>query len=171
MKFSGREKAFLVGGACILAVLLVFHLVVYPALKRTRDLERLIPQKERDLKEIRLLKKEFESLKQARTAMAQKIPVNERTLSPLSRLDNWIERSGLRQNIRFIKPSPAAGGGGEAMTVELSMEKIDLPHLTRFLYFIQSSPGGFHIARIAIKPRYTTPRYLDVTLQMIFYRG
>ena len=171
MKVTGREKTFLFGGACILGALLVYHLVLYPAIKRTRDLERLIPQKERDLKELRLLKKEFEFLKQARTVMAQKIPVNERTLSPLSMLDNWIERSGLRQNIRFIKPSPATGAGGEAMTVDVSMEKIDLPHLTRFIYFVQSSPGGFHIARMAIKPRYTTPRYLDVTLQMVFYRG
>jgi len=171
VKITGREKTFLVGGACILGVLLVFHILVYPALKRTRDLERLILQKERDLKELRLLKKEFESLKQAKVVMAQKIPENERTLSPLSRLDNWIELSGLRQNIRSIKPSSATGAGGEAMTVEVSMEKMDLPHLTRFLYFVQFSPGGFHIARMAIKPRYTTPRYLDVTLQMVFYRG
>jgi hypothetical protein len=171
VKITGREKTFLVGGACILGVLLVFHLLVYPALKRTRDLERLILQKERDLKELRLLKKEFESLKQARAVMAQKIPVNERTLSPLSRLDNWIERSGLRQNIRSIKPSSATGAGGEAMTVEVSMEKTDLPHLTRFLYFVQSSPGGLQIARMAIKPRYTTPRQLDVNLQMVFYQG
>ncbi len=171
MKITGREKGFLVGGACVLGGLLVFHLVLYPAFKRTQDLERLIPQKERELKEVRLLKKEFESLKQARAVMAQKIPVNERTLPPLSRLDNWVERSGLRQNIRSIKPSSATGAGGEAMTVEVSMEKMDLPHLTRFLYFVQFSPGGFHIARMAIKPRYTTPRYLDVTLQMVFYRG
>lgn len=171
MKVTGREKAFLFGGACILGALLVYLLVLSPAIKRAQDLERLIPQKERDLKELRLLKKEFEFLKQARAVMAQKIPANERTLSPLSLLDNWIERSGLRQNIRFIKPSPATGAGGEAMTVDVSMEKIDLPHLTRFLYFVQSSPGGFHIARMAIKPRYTTPRYLDVTLQMVFYRG
>jgi hypothetical protein len=172
VKITKREKTFLFGGACLLGALLVYLLVLSPAIKRTQDLERLIPQKERDLKELRLLKKEFEFLKQARAAMAQKIPVNERNLSPLSILDSWIERSGLRQNIRFIKPSPAVTGtGGEAMTVDLSIEKIDLPHLTRFLYFIQSSPGGFHIARMAVKPRYTTPRYLDVTLQMVFYRG
>lgn len=171
MKIKGREKGFLVGGACVLGGLLVFHLVLYPAFKRTQDLERLIPQKERELKEVRLLKKEFESLKQARAVMAQKIPVNERTLSPLSRLDNWVERSGMRQNIRFIKPAPVAKGGGETMTIEVSMEKTDLPHLTRFLYFVQSSPGGLQIARMAIKPRYTTPRQLDVNLQMVFYHG
>ena len=171
MKITGREKGFLVGGACVLAGLLVFHLVLYPAFKRTQDLERLIPQKERELKEVRLLKKEFESLKQARAAMAQKIPANERALSPLSRLDNWIERSGLRQSIRFIKPAPVAKVGGETMTIEVSMEKTDLPRLTRFLYFVQSSPGGLQIARMAIKPRYTTPRQLDVNLQMVFYQG
>jgi hypothetical protein len=57
------------------------------------------------------------------------------------------------------------------MTVEVSMEKADLAQLTRFLYEVQSSPGGFRIARLAIKPRYTTPRYLDVNLQMVFYQG
>jgi hypothetical protein len=171
VKFTGRERGFLVGGACVLGGLLLFHLVLYPAFKRTQDLERLIPQKERELKEVRQLKKEFEALKQARAAMAQKIPANERLLSPLSRLDTWVERSGIRQNIRSIKPTPAAKGGGEIMTIEVSMEKTDLPHLTRFLYFVQSSSGGLQIARMAIKPRYTTPRQLDVNLQMVFYQG
>ncbi len=171
MKFTGRERGFLVGGACILGAFLIFYLVLYPAFKRTQELERLIPQKVRELKEVRQLKKEFEALKQARAAMAQKIPANERLLSPLSRLDNWIERSGIRQNIRSIKPVPAAKGGSETMTIEVSMEKTDLPHLTRFLYFVQSSSGGLQIARMAIKPRYTTPRQLDVNLQMVFYQG
>ncbi len=57
------------------------------------------------------------------------------------------------------------------MTVEVLMEKVDLAQVTRFLYVAQSSPGGFRIARLAIKPRYTSPRYLDVNLQMVFYQG
>ena len=80
-----------------------------------------------------------------------------------------IERSGLRQNIRAIKPSPSAGG--EGMIVEVQVEKAELPQLTRFLYEVQSSPGGSGIGRLTIKPRYTTPKYLDVSLQMMFYQG
>ncbi len=171
MKFTGRERGFLVGGAFVLGAFLIFYLVLSPAYQRTRDLDRLIPQKERVLKEVRQLKKEFEALKQARAAMAQKIPANERLLSPLSRLDNWIERSGIRQNILSIKPLPAAKGRSESMTIEVSMEKTDLPHLTRFLYFVQSSSGGLQIARVTIKPRYTTPRQMDVNMQMVFYQG
>jgi len=103
--------------------------------------------------------------------MVQKIPAGERALAPLSKLDGLIERAGLRQSIRSIKPSPTTGTGAEAMIVEVLMEKANLPQLTRFLYEVQSSPGGFRIARLAIKPRYTTPRYLDVSLQMVFYQG
>jgi len=162
---------FLGGGTCLLGGLLIFHLAIYPALKRAEDLERLIPQKERDLKELRLLKKEFDYLKRARAVLSQKVAVDEKTLSPLSRLDGWVERSGLRPNVRAIKPSPSPGFGGEAMTIEISLEKTDLPHLTRFLYLVQSSPGGFRINRMSLKPRYTTPRYLDINLQMVFYQG
>ncbi len=57
------------------------------------------------------------------------------------------------------------------MTVDVLMEKAELPQLTRFLYEIQSSPGGSRVARINLKPRYTTPKYLDVSLQMVFYQG
>jgi hypothetical protein len=171
MKITGRERIFVVGGACVLGALLVFQMALYPSIKRTGDLERLIPRKERDLREIRLLRKEFDALKEMRASMVQKIPARERALSPLSKLDGLIERSSLRQNIRSIKPSAVAGAGGEAMTVEVLMEKVDLAQVTRFLYVAQSSPGGFRIARLAIKPRYTTPRYLDVNLQMVFYQG
>jgi len=171
LRITGRERIFLISGACVLGALLAFQLAIYPAFKRTRDLDRLIAQKERELRELRLLKKELDSLREMSALMVQKIPQRERAMAPLSRLDGLIERSGLRPNIRSIKPSPSMGMRGEAMTVEVLMEKADLPHLTRFLYEVQSSPGGFRIARLAIKPRYTTPRYLDVTLQMVFYHG
>jgi type II secretory pathway component PulM len=171
MRITGREKIFLLGGACFLGALLVFQFAIYPAYKRGRELDRLIPQKERDLRELRLLRKEFDSLQEIRAARVQKIPANERALAPLSKLDALIERSGLRQSIRSIKPSPSSGTGAETMTVEVLMEKADLPRLIRFLYQVQSSPGGFRIARMGIKPRYTTPRYLDVSLEMVFYQG
>ena len=171
MKISGREKTFVIGGACALGALLVFQLALYPLIKRTGELERLIPRKERELREVRLLRKEFEDLKQVRAAMVQKIPASERSLSPLSKLDGLIERSNLRQNVRSIKPSTSTGVGGEVTTVEVSMEKVDLAQVTRFLYVAQSSHGGFRFARMAIKPRYTTPRYLEVNLQMVFYQG
>ena len=169
MRVTGREKIFLWGGAGFLAVLLIFQLSVYPAMKRARDLTRLIPQKEQDLKELRQLRKELDSLREAKTVILQKIPIQERALPSLSRLDGWIERAGLRQNIRSIKPSAATGR--EGMAVEVQIEKSELPQLTRFLYEVQSSPGGSRIARLTVKPRYTVPRYLDVSLQMVFYQN
>ena len=168
MRITGREKIFLwVGGGCV-AILLFSLLILVPAYKRGQELERLIPQKERDLRDLRALRREFETLKETRLAMTAKIPAAERALPPLSKLDGWIERSGLRTKIRSIKPSSS---GPEGMTVEVMMEKTELPQLTRFLYEMQSSPGGFQISRMTIKPRYTTPRYLDVSLQVFFYRS
>lgn len=169
MRISEREKVFLWGGVAFLAALLVFLLVADPALKRAKELKRLIPQKEQELKQLRLLRKELESLKKARAAILQKVPAGERALPPLSRLDGWIERSGLRPSVKSIKPSSSPGGRG--MVIDVVMEKAELPPLTRFLYEAQSSPGGFRVARIHLKPRYTTPRYLDVSLQLIFYQG
>jgi len=169
MRISGREKLFLWGGAALLAVLLVFLLAVDPALKRAGELKRLIPQKEQELKQLRLLLKELELLKEAKAGLLQKIPAGERAMPPLSRLDGWIERSGLRPSVKSIKPSPSPGA--EGMVVDVIMEKAELPYLTRFLYEAQSSPGGFRVARINLKPRYTTPKYLDVSLQMIFHQG
>ncbi len=117
------------------------------------------------------MRKELDSLRSMRANLVQKIPVSERSLPPLSKLDRIIEKSSLKQNIRSIKPSPAAGESSEGLVVEVMMEKVELPQLVRFFYEVQSSPGGFYIARIAMKPRYTTPRYLDLILQMIFYQG
>jgi type II secretory pathway component PulM len=169
MRISGREKVFLWGGAAFLAALLVFLFAGDPALKRAGELKRLIPQKERELRQLRLLSQELESLKQAKAAFLQKIPAEERARPPLSRLDGWIERSGLRPNVKSIKPSSSPVG--EGMVVDVALEKAELPPLTRFLYEAQSSPGGFRVARISVKPRYTTPKYLDVSLQLIFYQG
>jgi hypothetical protein len=125
MRISGREKLFLWGGAVSLAALLVFLLAVDPALKRAGELKRLIPQKEQELKQLRLLQKELESLRETKAALLQKIPAGERTLPPLSRLDGWIERSGLRPSVKSIKPSPSPGGDG--MAVDVLMEPHPFP--------------------------------------------
>lgn len=170
MRATGREKTFLGAGVCLLAVVVAVQFLFLPALKRARELERLVPQKERELKEMRLLRGAWESLKERRAAVAQKIPAGEQALSPLARLDGLIERNGLRQNVRSIKPTPAAAGGPQMTIVEIALEKTDLQHLTRFLYELQSL-AGLQVARLAVKPRYTTPRYLDVNLQLNFYQG
>lgn len=171
MKVSGREKVFLLGGAVLAGAVLLYVFVLDPALKRSRDLDRLIPQKERELQELRHLRQELDGLRVAQAAMAQRIPPGQRAVAPLSRLDGWIEAAGLRPNIRSIKPSPFSGSGNEGMMVELAIEKADLARLIHFLYEIQVGGSGVRIARMAIKPRYTTPRFLDISMQMIFYSG
>lgn len=171
MRIKEREKKFIVVGIFCLGIILVFQLVIYPAWQRAGDLERLIRQKEKELSELRALRKELISLRQIRADLSLRLPPEERNLPPLSRLNSWVERAELKQNVRTIKPSPAVGGGGEEMIVELVLEKTDLPHLTRFLYLIQSSPGAFNISRISIKPRYTTPRFIDASLQIVFYQN
>ncbi len=152
-----------------MAAVLIVELGIIPAAKRSKDLQRLTAQKERELQEVRQLRSELDALREAKARIIQNVPPEERTMPPLSRLDGWISRSGLRQNVRSIKPSPSVGKDG--MVIELQLEKAEFPHLTRFLYEAQSSPGGSRIERLNIKPRYTTPKYLDVSLQMIFYQG
>jgi len=171
MRISDREKIFLWAGGMLLAAIFLVLGVINPYLQRNRELDRLIAQKGKELKEVRLLRGEFETLKARRALILQKVQPGEKGLSPLAKLDLLIDQANLRSHIKAIKPSPSTGGGGETMTVEVSLEKADLPQVTRFLYEIQSSPAGFRVARLAIKPRYTTPRFLDVHLQMVFYQG
>jgi Tfp pilus assembly protein PilO len=170
MRISRREKIFLLGGIGIAVLILVIQMLIYPAVKRSKDLDRLILQKEKEIQALRLLKMELGSLKKAHAALLQQIPAEERTIEPLAKLDRLLERAGLRENVRGIKPSPAPGSRME-FWIEVVFEKVDLPHLTRFLYEIQSSARGIRIEKMDIKPRYTSPKYLDVTLQMVFYRG
>ncbi len=170
MRIAGRERTFIRIGVIVLGVILLFQFAIYPAYKRTRELDRLIVQKERDLREVRALRKDLETMRELRAALIQKVPPQERNLAPLAKLDGIIGRSDIRQNIRSIKPTPGGPGGTEGLNVEILMEKIDIPQLTRFLFEAQSS-GGFRITRMAVKPRYTTPRYLDLSLQMVFYQS
>lgn len=171
MRIKEREKKLIGGGLLFLGLILLFQWVIYPAWQRAGDLERLIRQKEKELSELRVLQKELASLRKFRTDLSKEQPLTEKNLPPLLRLNSWVERGEIKQNIRAIKPTPAVGGGSAEMIIEVSLEKTDLPHLTRFLFLIQSSPGAFNISRISIKPRYTTPRFIDVTLQLVFYRS
>jgi len=170
MRISRREKIFLFGGMGLAALILVSQLLIYPAVKRSKDLDRLISQKEKEIQALRLLKKELGALKESHAALLQQIPGEERTIEPLSKLDRLLERTGLREKVRIIKPSPAPGSGMESR-IEVEFQRVELPPLTRFLYEVESSASGIRLEKMNIKPRYTSPRYLDVTLQMVFYRG
>ncbi|MBI4496064.1 MAG: type II secretion system protein M [Deltaproteobacteria bacterium] len=167
---SAREKKFITIGVGLLGAFLFLQLALFPLLQRNRELTRLIPQKELELREVRRLQEELRALRETRAAIVKRVPAQEKALSPLPKLEGLIERSDLRQNLRSIKPAPFGAGGEEATLVELILEKADLPHLTRFLYEIQSSPGA-RLMRMSLKPRYTTPRDLDSNLQIVFYQG
>jgi len=99
-----REK-FCVGGALIVIVcILVYALFVSPSVERSRLLDRLIAQKERDLQELLLLRAEYSKLLAKEEEIVKRLATAAGDVSPLSQLEELAKKVGLTDKIQQMKP-------------------------------------------------------------------
>jgi hypothetical protein len=147
------------GGAAA-AIILIFVFVVFPLtseLSRKRD---LIPKKERDLVEMRVMKDQYLEIQQ-RLQQAQAAAVKRGPL--LTEIENLSKRSNLSSKIVSLKPQ--AGVQTQAFKesiVEIKFDNVTLYDIVNYVY--QLEQDGLRIKKLNFKPRYDNPKLLNSTI-------
>jgi len=160
LKLEPRDKKTLIIGGMAAAIILLYVFVVSPL---TSDLARkreLIPKKERDLVEMRLLKDQYlemqQRLQQAQAAAAQRGPL-------LTELENLTKRANL--NTKMVSLKPQAGVQTEAFKesiVDIRRDNITLYDIVNYVYLLEKD--GLRIKKLNFKPRYDNPKLLNSTI-------
>ena len=160
MKLESRDKKTLVFGGVAAAIILLYVFVLSPL---TTDLARkreLIPKKERDLVEMRVLKDQYlelqQRLRQAQAAAAKRGPL-------LTELENLTKRANLGGKIVSLKPQ--AGVQTESFKesiVEIKLDNITLYDIVNYAYLLEKD--GLRIKKLNFKPRYDNPKLLNATI-------
>lgn len=160
MKLESRDKKTLIIGGMAAAIILLYVFVVLPL---TADLSRkreLIPKKEQDLAEIRVLRGQYlemqQRLQQAQAAAAKRGPL-------LTDIENITKRVNLSSKIVSLKPQ--AGVQTEEFKesiVEIKLDNVTLYDIVNYVY--QLEQDGLRIKKLNFKPRYDNPKVLSATI-------
>jgi len=160
VKLEPKDKKTLIVGAIAALIIVLYAFVVSPL---TSDLTRkreLIPKKERDLVEMRVLKDQYldmnQRLQQAQAAAAKRGPL-------LTEIENLTKRANL--NSKMVSLKPQIGVQTEAFKesiVEIRLDNITLYDIVNYVYLLEKD--GLRIKKLNFKPRYDNPKLLNSTI-------
>ena len=167
MNLGGREKLVLIAGGVAVALLLFYRFGLSPALERLRMLDRLVATKERDLHEMKSLRETYLAQKGLMEEVNRSLSQRGQDFAIFSFLEDLANKTGIKNNIMYMKPALTTPGElFRESSVEMRLEGIALPQLTRYLYDIERAPQLLRVRRMHIKPRPANPDQLDVTFQV-----
>ena len=160
MKLEERDKKVLIFGGIAAAVILLYALVlgpVYSDLARKRD---LIPKKERDLAQMRVLKGQYlemqQQLQQAQAAAAKRGPL-------LTEIENITKRANLTGKVVSLKPQAGVQSASfKESIVEIKLENITLYDIVNYVNLLEKET--LRIRKLYFKPRFDNPKLLNSTI-------
>jgi type II secretory pathway component PulM len=160
LKFEARDKKALIFGGAAAAIIIIFVFVVSPLtseLSRKRD---LIPKKERDLVEMRVMKDQYLEIQQ-RLQQAQAAAVKRGPL--LTEIENLSKRANLSSKIVSLKPQTGIQTQAfKESIVEIKFDNVTLYDIVNYVY--QLEQDGLRIKKLNFKPRYDNPKLLNSTI-------
>jgi type II secretory pathway component PulM len=161
-----REKILVIGAAVAVVLVLLYTLVIDPALASSARLDRQIRKAEQDLKALYTYQYEYQQQKQVLDSINAQLQ-QHKSFALFSRLEEVARNTGTRNKIDSMKPttgSPSEAYNEEA--VEVRMEDVTLEELKQYLFQLEQSPQFVKVNRLYIKPRLNDRQRLSVTFRV-----
>jgi type II secretory pathway component PulM len=160
LNLEEKDKRTLIIGGIAAAVIVLYAFVVAPLsadLSRKRD---MIPVKEKDLAEIRVLKDQYleiqKRLQQLQAAAAKRGPL-------LTEIETITKRANLESKIVSLKPQTGVQAGTFTESiVEIKLENVTLYDIVNFVNQIEKAT--YRIKKLYFKPRFDNPKLLNSTI-------
>lgn len=167
-----REKLAILGGAGIIALILLVQFAILPlweekarVAKALDAQEKVLEEMNTQLAEYRLIKRDMDIIQKA---MASRPP--DFTLYGF--VDRKARESGVRSNVRAINPSRGVSAGAyEETMADVSLEKVTLRQLVLFLHKADSPHDAVRVRKLTVRKSLESPEYLTATVQLATYQA
>lgn len=164
---QAREKWFLIGGLVFIVCFLVVKFAIVPFFTSKNQLEQAIERKQSELVTIRQLQQEYRSLQVREGTIQSRISQRDPQFSLFTFLDSQAEKSGIKKQIKSMKPSVVEGEQNlDEAIVDMKLQKIALNALVDFLLNVESEKFVVFVKRISIQENSAENAYMDVNLQI-----
>jgi type II secretory pathway component PulM len=160
-----RERLLLFGLAAVVAVWALYALVLKPTRERIRTLQRVIPEKQAQLRELHEQSVAYLALQKA----ARKLQVKLASQDPDFRLSRFLESMAEQHEltsrvVTMQEDTVQSGPGYSEAVVTMELHEISLKQLVDFLVAVESSPAVIQVGRLHIRKDPTNEALLDITI-------
>jgi general secretion pathway protein M len=168
-----REKLIVAAAAVCLALFLIAQLIIFPILDRRTRLERQIASQSRALVEMNLLKAEYQKLTHHAQRSTNRVRARGGGFTLFSFLDTLAGKTGIKQNIAYMKPSTTTQKNSplSLSIVEMKINGLTMEQLVNFLHGIETSPNLVWIKRFTISKDEKEGDLINSVLQVETYQG
>jgi len=140
IRLTRREKSLAVVLAVLTAGWSFFVMVVQPASQRIKTLERVIPQKQAELRKLRATARAYTTLRSDLARLHEQAASREEAVELLPLLESLVRSAGLEKNVATMKHRLLPLRPGYCWSVvELHLEGLTLAELVDFLQRVDSS--------------------------------
>jgi type II secretory pathway component PulM len=140
MRLMQREKLLLITVVTAAVLWMVFRLGIKPALARIQTLNRVIPERQRELTELRAKSKRYISLHDSLSDLRKHVASQDQTLELLPFLESLTQECGLTQNATAMDRNVLQLDQDYQETiVEIRLQNVTLRQLVDFLSEIEGS--------------------------------
>ena len=170
MQLAKREKYLIALAVCVIVFAVLIQLVVMPLVDGRERMQDSVAAKEINLQEIVRLSQEFEAIKQDSETLTQRLASRPQNFTLFSFLEKAAGKSGVKSNIKYMKPSASTGKGPfKESLVEMKLERITLKQMVDYLKLIESPDDIVSVKRISVQSNKKETQYLDAILQVLTF--
>jgi len=167
---SPRERMIVSIGGIVVGLSLLFAVVVDPLLAQYDRLERQEARKQKDLRELTVLSRDYESKRDRLTKAEQRLPAADSRFSLLTFMEEAAGTARIRDRIAGMQPQvQTLPEGYEETAVDLRLENVQLPELLSLLVAIDRAPYNLQVRHLKIRPKFDNPVNLDATVRVLSY--
>ncbi len=163
--YSQREKIFIFSGTAVLLIV-IFWLGVFRPYQNGMETARIrIRSRQRQLKDVRQLQREYFILQRAMTTAEKKMSSTTRGFTLFPFVETITTRLGVRDKLVSMRPQPAQiQGDYREESVKIRLKRLNLSQLVRLLYGIEESDAALHLKKMRLKPRFDNRSQFDIDL-------
>ena len=166
-RLARREKIAVYAGACFVALFLILKLAVFPVFSSKDRLESRVATDRKELQEMMALSAEFNAVKGDSGSIDQRLNARGKGFNLFSLLEGVATQAGLKDNIKYIKPSSSQLEGEYTISsVEMQFEQITMKQLFAYLHKVENPANVIWVDRLSIRKDDKKPGHVDVTLQI-----
>jgi general secretion pathway protein M len=170
MQLAKREKYLIAVAATVIVAALVIQLVIMPFIEKRERFRNNVTVKRENLEQMIALRREYLLLQQDSDILAQRLARRPNNFTLFSFLEKAAGDSGVKGNIKSMKPSASTGKGPfKESLVEMKLEKVTLGQMVGYLKLIESPENLVSIKRISIQSNKKETQFLDVVLQVLTF--
>ena len=164
MQVTPRERLLSVGLIVVIAGWALFALVVKPARDRIRTLQRILPEKQAQLRQLETQSAQYTALRSefARRQTQMTSPGPDFQLLPF--LETLVERHKLTQHVVTMEPDSRQAQPAHAEAVTIELRGLSLKQLIDFLSAVQTSESSVRVGSLHIRKNPANEALLDSTV-------